>query len=63
VYNYGKTKKLKKTRKLRSANDHGEFQQQNTQATVLQYYRMDNRNERWMMRLKAIQGEYYFIEN
>ena len=42
MYNYGKTKKLKNTRKLRSANDHGEFQQQNTQATVLQYYRMDN---------------------
>ena len=34
-----------------------------TQATVLQYYRMNSRNERWMMRLKAIQGEYYYIEN
>ena len=34
-----------------------------TQATVLQYYRMNSRNERWMMRLKAIKGEYYYIEN
>ena len=35
----------------------------NKQATVLQYYRMNSRNERWMMRFKAIQGEYYYIEN
>ena len=34
-----------------------------TQATVLQYYCMNSQNERWIMRLKAIEAEYYFIEN
>ena len=35
----------------------------NKQATVNKYYRMNNRNERLMMRLKPIQVEYYSIEN
>ena len=35
----------------------------NTQATVLKYYHMNSRNDEWMMRLKAIQAEYYSIEN
>ena len=35
-----------------------------TQATMLQYYHiMNSRNKRWMMRLKAIQGEYYYVES
>ena len=34
-----------------------------SQATELQYYRMNSQNERWMMRLKPIQVEYYSIEN
>ena len=32
-----------------------------TQATVLQYYRVNSRNERWIMRLEAIQEKYYYI--
>ena len=34
-----------------------------TQATVLQNNCMNSRNERWMIRLKAIEAEYYSIEN
>ena len=34
-----------------------------SQATELQYYRMNIQNELWMMRLKAIEAEYYSIEN
>ena len=35
----------------------------NKQATVHKYNHMNSRNERWMMRLKAIEAEYYSIEN
>ena len=35
----------------------------NKQAKELQYYCIYSRNERSMMRLKVIQGEYYSIEN
>ena len=35
----------------------------NKQATVNKCYNMNSRNERWMMRLKAIEAEYYSIEN
>ena len=44
-------------------DDGGELNIMKTQATVLQYYRMNGRNERWMMRLKAIEVKYYSIEN
>ena len=40
-----------------------EFQPQSTQAAVDKQYHMNSRNERWMLRLKAIQVEYYSIEN
>ena len=40
-----------------------EFHQQSTQAAVDKQYRMNRRNERFMMRLKAIEAEYYSIEN
>ena len=33
------------------------------QATVNTCYRMNSRNDRWMMRLKPIQVEFYSIEN
>ena len=32
------------------------------QATVNTCYRMNSRNDRWMMRLKPIQVEFYSIE-
>ena len=35
----------------------------NKQAIVHKYNHMNSRNERWMMRLKAIEAEYYSIEN
>ena len=42
---------------------HGRFQQQNTQQLVDRYEHMNSRNDRWLMRLKLIQEEYYSIEN
>ena len=35
----------------------------NKQATVYRYRYTKSRNERWMMRLKTIEAEYYYIEN
>ena len=40
-----------------------EFHTQSTQAAVDKQYHMNSQNERWMMRLKAIQVEHYSIEN
>ena len=63
-YNYGKTKNLKKKAERRSANDHGEFQQQSSQRLVHNKYKhTSSRNDRWRMRLKLIQEEYFFIGN
>ena len=39
------------------------FQQQNTQRLINGYGHMNSRNDRWMMRLKAIEDKYYSIEN
>ena len=47
----------------RSANDHGEFQQQSPQRLFSEYKHTSSRNDRWQMRLKLIQKEYYFIGN
>ena len=44
-------------------NHHGGFQQQSPQYTVYRYEYMNGRNDRWMMRLKPIQVEYYPVEN
>ena len=44
-------------------NDHGEFQQQSTQRFVDIYKHTSGRNDRWVMRLKLIQEEYYSIGN
>ena len=39
-----------------------DFQQQSPQQLDDGYKHMSSRNDRWMMRLKAIEEEYYFIE-
>ena len=44
-------------------NDHGEFQQQSPQRLVDKYKHTSSRNDRWRMRLKLIQEEYFFIGN
>ena len=40
-----------------------DFQQHSTQRLIDEYRHMNSQNERWMMRLKAIEVEYYSIEN
>ena len=40
-----------------------DFQQQSPQRLINGYGHMNSRNERWMMRLKSIEAEYYSIEN
>ena len=40
----------------------GGFQQQSPQRLVDIYEHMNSRNDRWVMRLKAIEAEYYSIE-
>ena len=40
-----------------------DFQQQSPQRLINEYGHMNSRNDRWMMRLKAIKAEYYYIEN
>ena len=40
-----------------------DFQQQSPQWLVNRYEHMNSQNEQWMMQLKAIQKEYYNIEN
>ena len=45
----------------KSANDHGEFQQQSPQRLDDEYKHTSVRNDRWLMWLKLIQEEYYFI--
>ena len=42
---------------------HGGFQQQSPQSLTDINEHMNSRNDRWMMRLKAIEAEYYSIEN
>ena len=46
---------------MKNANDHGEFQQQSTQRLDDEYTHTSGQNDRWLMRLKLIQEEYYFI--
>ena len=52
-----------KIRKKSDDNDGGKLDIMKSQATELKHYRMNSRNERWMMLLKAIEAEYYSIEN
>ena len=62
-YRTGTTFEPSRIRK-KSDNDDGEkLDIMKSQATELQYYRMHSQNKWWMMRLKAIEAEYYFIEN
>ena len=58
-----KQKLKKKTRYRRSANDHGELQTQSPQRLDDEYMHTSGRNNRWLMRLKLIQKEYYSIGN
>ena len=44
-------------------DDHGGFQQQSPQYLIERYGHMNSINDRLLMRLKAIQVEYYSIEN
>ena len=55
--------KIKRKNVTKMNIDDGEFQQQSTQRLVDRYEYMDSRNERLMVRLKAIEAEYYSIEN
>ena len=50
-------------RKKGDNDDGGKLDIMKAQATVLQYYHMNSQNDRKMMRLKAIEAEYYSIEN
>ena len=59
MYNYGKTKNLNK----KSDNDNGGFQTQSPQRLFDEYKHTSSRNDRWRMRLKLIQEEYYSIGN
>ena len=43
--------------------DHGGFQQQSPQHLVDGIDHTSSRNDRWVMRLKAIEAEYYSIGN
>ena len=47
VYNYGKTKNLKKKLRRSDETDHGEFQTQSPQRLVNEYEHMNSRNDRW----------------
>ena len=41
---------------------HGGFSTTQPQRLIDEYKHMNSRNERWMMRLKAIEAEYYSIK-
>ena len=59
MYDYGIKEKVRK----KSETDHGGFQQQSPQRLFDEYKHTSSRNDRWRMRLKLIQAEYYSIEN
>ena len=56
-------KNQKKTSKKSDDETMVDFQQQSPQRFVDRYEHMNSRNDRLMMRLKAIEAEYYSIEN
>ena len=53
----------KKNEEKKSVDDNGGFQQQVPQRFVDGFEHMNSRNDWLMMRLKAIEAEYYSIEN
>ena len=59
MYNYGIKRKLRK----KSDDDDDGFQTQSPQRLDDGYIHSSGRNDRWPMRLKLIQEEYYSIEN
>ena len=60
VYNYGKTKNYLLQR---SETTMVKLDMINRQATVNTCQHMNSQNDRWMMRFKAIEEEYYLMEN
>ena len=60
IYNYGIKRKLRKKKWRR---DHGELQTQIPERLDDEYKYTSGRNDRWPMRLKLIQEDYYSIEN
>ena len=60
VYNYGKTKNYLLRR---SETTMVKLDMINKQATVNTCQYMNSRNDRWMMRFKAIEEEYYLMED
>ena len=52
----------KKNVQKKVTKDHGGFQQQSPQRLVDGYDHTSSRNDRWVMRLKAIKAEYYSID-
>ena len=60
VYNYGKTKNYLLQR---SETTMVKLDMINKQATVNTCQYMNSRNDWWMMRFKAIEEEYYVMEN
>ena len=59
MYNYG----IERERSKKSDDDNGGFQQQSPQRLVNRYKHTSSLNDQWPMRLKAIEAEYYSIEN
>ena len=61
VYNYSIKNKCSKKKLRRSDIDNGDFQQRISQQLQNGYKHMNSRNDRWIMRLKSIEAEYYSI--
>ena len=59
-HDYGINRKLRKKSDDETMVD---FQTQSTQRLVDEYKHTSSRNDRWPIRLKVIEAEYYYIEN
>ena len=62
LYGTKTTVSKKKFEKI-SDDEDGGFQQQRPQRLIDEYEHMNSQNDSLMMRLKAIEAEYYSIEN
>ena len=63
LYNYGIKKTFEKKVLRRSDIDNGNFQQQSPKRLIDGYRHTSSRNDRWLIRLKLIQEDYYSIGN
>ena len=62
-WNHVWTKNLKEKNITKKENDHDwTLNIMNKQAIVHEYKHENSRNDWWMMRLKAIEVDYYYIE-